>query len=228
MDEAPQRPDVESLSGLGDVSRETRTRLAVYRRLLIAWQARINLVAPSTLEDAWRRHFLDSAQLVALAPPRPRRWIDLGSGAGFPGLVAAILLAPASPQTEVCLVESDARKCAFLRAVIAETGLAATGLAVRVLTMRADRAATVLGAGPAVISARALAPLPRLLELVWPFWTTGCVGLFPKGRDIDVELTEARKYWNIHASRLPSATAPDGVILKLEELARADRRHASL
>lgn len=195
--------------------------------LLVKWQARINLVAPGTLDDAWVRHFADSAQLVAHAPARPARWIDLGSGAGFPGLLAAILLAADSPDTEVCLVESDARKCAFLRTVIAETQLAAAGMTVRVLTMRAEDAAPRLGPAPAqgrtVISARALAPLPRLLELVAPFWSRDCVGLFPKGRDVDAELTEARKYWNIAVTRLASTTSGEGVILKLEELARAHR-----
>lgn len=222
MDEWPQPAGGESLLAPGNVSRETLDRLEACHRLLVKWQARINLVAPGTLDDAWRRHFEDSAQLVRHAPPRPARWIDLGTGAGFPGLVAAILLAEISPDTEIVLVESDARKCAFLHAVIAETGLAQAGMTVRVLTMRAERAAAELDRIPAVISARALAPLPRLMELVWPFWSRGCVGLFPKGRDVDSELTEARKWWNITASRLASTTSREGAILKVEELARVD------
>lgn len=222
MDESVQVSDAESLSGLGGVSRETRARLERYHSLLERWQARINLVSPATLPQAWVRHFADSAQLLTLAPDRPARWIDLGSGAGFPGLVAAHILAERSPQTPVYLVESDARKAAFLQTVIAETGLAQTGMTVRVLPLRAAAAARELGAGPGVISARALAPLPRLLDLAWPFWGRGSVGLFPKGQDVEAELTEAAKYWNISASRHPSATAPEGVILKVEDLTRVE------
>ncbi|MEQ8746378.1 16S rRNA (guanine(527)-N(7))-methyltransferase RsmG [Pyruvatibacter sp.] len=211
--------DLESVCGLGAVSRETRERLRAYHALLVKWQGTINLVSPSTIEQAWERHFADSAQLLALAPQGVERWLDIGSGAGFPGLVIAIMLAEIDPRAEVVLVESDTRKCAFLQTVIAQTGAPA-----RVMAMRAGSAAAELAALPPaglqVISARALAPLPKLLEMIEPFWTQHSVGLFPKGRDVGLELTEASKWWTIKASNIPSHTSGDGVILKLEELAR--------
>ena len=211
--------DIESLSGLGTVSRETRARLETYRALLVKWQKSINLVAPSTLEAAWERHFADSAQLMAHAPADIRLWLDVGSGAGFPGLVAGIMMMEAHPRAKTVLIESDTRKCAFLQTVIAQTKAP-----VRVLPMRVEKAAAdvagQLGGYPDVISARAVAPLPKLLHMIEPFWSQGCTGLFMKGRDVVFELTEAAKCWTIKVSQAPSITAGDGVILKLEELAR--------
>ncbi len=207
--------DAESLSGLASVSRETRGRLETYAALLEKWQKSINLVSPKTLPELWTRHFADSAQLLAHAPEKPGIWADLGSGGGFPGLVVAILLMERDPDSRVFLIESDTRKAAFLQAVIAETRAPAT-----VIAKRAEQAAEVLPEVPRVISARALAPLVKLCELAWPYWSPGCVGLFLKGRDVGSELTEAAKCWNISARQLPSHTAADGVILKLEELAR--------
>jgi len=219
VDKGLQVTDIESLSGLAHVSRETRTRLETYLALLVKWQASINLVAPSTLEDAWARHFADSAQLLAYAPDEIRLWLDVGSGAGFPGLVMGILLMETHPDAEVVLIESDTRKCAFLQTVIAQTKAP-----VRVLPMRVEKVAgdiiEKVGGYPDVISARAVAPLPKLLEMIAPFWSQDCIGLLMKGRDVVFELTEAAKCWTIKASQAPSITAGDGVILKLEELAR--------
>jgi len=219
VDKGLQVSDIESLSGLAGVSRETRERLETYQALLVKWQASINLVAPSTLEGAWERHFADSAQLLAHAPADIKLWLDVGSGAGFPGLVMGILLMETHPGAEVVLIESDTRKCAFLQTVIAQTKAP-----VRVLPMRVEKAAEdvlgKVGGTPDVISARAVAPLPKLLEMIAPFWSQDCIGLFMKGRDVVFELTEAAKCWTIKASQAPSITAGDGVILKLEELAR--------
>lgn len=191
----------------------------MYQALLIKWQASINLVAPSTLEAAWERHFADSAQLLAHAPAEIKLWLDVGSGAGFPGLVMGLLLMENHPGAEVVLIESDTRKCAFLQTVIAQTKAP-----VRVLPMRVEKAAEDVvgrvGGYPDVISARAVAQLPKLLDMIAPFWAQDCVGLFMKGRDVVFELTEAAKCWTIEASQAPSITAGDGVILKLEELAR--------
>ena len=158
------------------VSRETLGRLEVYAAELVKWQKTINLVAPSTLPDVWHRHFADSAQLVALAPVAgsvtspnsdavvPLTWIDLGSGAGFPGLVAAIMLAPTG-RWRVTLVESDSRKAAFLRHVARTVGVPVDNLC-----ERAERAATRANlAYASVISARALAPLTQLLAWALPF-----------------------------------------------------------
>jgi len=207
--------DLSALPGLHTVSRETQARLTLYKDLLVKWQRSVNLISLAAGEDIWRRHFADSAQLLTLAPDRFDLWLDIGSGAGFPGLVIAVLLRDRHPGAEVILVESDARKCAFLQTVIAATDAPA-----RVLAMRADRAARHMPAQPDVISARALAPLPRLCEIIWPFWAPGCVGLFPKGRNVGEELTHATKHWSMQLTQHPSCTARDGTILKLEALAR--------
>lgn len=215
MDKGLQVSEFESVLGLGNVSRETVARLETYHALLVKWQASINLVAPSTLEDAWARHFADSAQLMAHVPDELHLWLDVGSGAGFPGLVAAIMMMETHPAARVVMIESDTRKCAFLQTVIAQTRAPA-----QVLPMRVEKAVDRLGEHPQVISARAVAPLPKLLDMIEPYWSQNCVGLFLKGRDVASELTEAAKCWTIKASRVPSITDGDGAILKLEELAR--------
>ncbi|WP_085883455.1 16S rRNA (guanine(527)-N(7))-methyltransferase RsmG [Oceanibacterium hippocampi] len=200
----------EAFSARADVSRETMERLERYEILLRQWQGAINLVGKRTLEDVWRRHFLDSAQLLSHVPEMSAGpWVDLGSGAGFPGLVMAILGA-----SDVHLVESDLRKCIFLRQVARETET--------VVTVHNCRIEEVPVTGAAVISARALAPVARLLELAEPLAREDTIFLFPKGQDVDAELTEAAKYWNITPDRLPSQTATDGVILRWKGLRRHD------
>jgi len=199
-----------------NVSRETLAHLERYVALLRKWLPAINLVGARTLDDVWRRHMLDSAQLAGLASGK--RWLDLGSGAGFPGLVLAIL-----GVGEVHLVESDARKAAFLSAVVRETGVRATVHATRIESLRAEPFD--------VITARALAPLKRLLEWSERFRRDlapsplegegrggGCtipstVSLFPKGQDVDVELTEAAKCWKLTVDRVPSLSDPRGTVL---------------
>lgn len=183
-----------------DVSRETIDRLETYASLLRQWQTRINLVAPATLETLWQRHMADSAQLLTLAPRSPT-WLDLGSGAGFPGLVIAIMGA-ADGAPSVTLVESDTRKCAFLREVARHCGIA-----VDIRNARIETVATQDILGPfGVVSARALAPLPRLLELAAPFLGPGSTAVFPKGRDVEQELAEARRTWCLDATLVPSRT----------------------
>jgi len=191
------------------VSRETRTQLERYVALLKHWQCRINLVGMSTLDDIWCRHVLDSAQLLDLAPRRsadkpPQCWTDLGSGAGFPGLVLAILGAG-----EVHLIESDARKCAFLREAARVTACPVT-----IHNARIERLTPWLSD---VITARALAPLPRLLALARPFARAGTVVLVPKGRNLAAELTEATKSWTIACDLVPSRTAPASRILRISD-----------
>ena len=181
---------VEFAAAFG-VSRETIGRLEVYASVLQRWQKTINLVAPSTVGDVWHRHFADSAQVLALAPAGPLRWLDLGSGGGFPGLVIGLMLAE-RPGSAVTLIESDARKCAFLREVVRQTGLGAL-LRVDILTGRIELAANTSKVGVVdVISARALAPLDRLLGWCQPYFGAGTIGLLPKGRDVDAELAVAR------------------------------------
>ncbi|GAB4533104.1 MAG: 16S rRNA (guanine(527)-N(7))-methyltransferase RsmG [Parvularculaceae bacterium] len=192
------------------VSHETKVLLEKYDALLLKWAAKINLVARSTLEDRWRRHFLDSAQIIEFLSENTQILVDLGSGAGFPGLVLAIL--GAERGLHVHLIESDRKKCAFLQTVVRETGAPATIHAARAESLDPIRAD--------VVTARALAPLKNLLELTAPFAaeTTRC--LFLKGRDVDVELTEAAKCWNIDAIRRPSRTDPAATILEVRSFAR--------
>jgi len=196
------------------VSRETRTRLEAYATTLRQWQKAINLVAPSTLPDLWRRHIADSAQIVDLAPAGIRTWADLGSGGGFPGLVAAILLAEREPSARVTLIESDQRKAAFLR-----EAARAAGVVVDIFPERIERTAT-RGSVKAVdvISARALAPLSQLFELASPFSAAATVWLLPKGRDVGAEVQDAEKAWKFDAELVPSLTDPEGRIVVVRNL----------
>lgn len=196
------------------VSRETLAKLERYAELLSLWQRTINLVAPSTLPDLWQRHFADSAQLLASAPPAPRTWVDLGSGAGFPGLVVAILLADRSPNARVTLIESDSRKAAFLGEVSRQTGVA-----VDIRIGRIEIASTRAKLESVdVISARALAPLARLLALALPLWGSGTVGLFLKGRGVETEVKAAQAGFAFQCELVPSRTDPSGQCAVVREL----------
>ena len=196
-----------------DVSRETLERLTVFLDLLRRWQPAINLVGPGSLADPWRRHILDSAQLAAHLPAEAGDLVDLGSGAGFPGMVLALLGVP-----EVHLIEADRRKAQFLREVARATGAAATIPPERLEQMRAWPAA--------VITARALAPLPRLLELAERFLVSDSVCLLLKGKSIGHELTDARVSWHMVAETFPSVSAPSGTVLKLRGICRARDRQS--
>lgn len=190
------------------VSRETLVRLTRYASLLQKWQPAINLVGPRTMSDLWRRHFFDSAQLYPLMPEGVRKLVDLGSGAGFPGLVLAIM-----GIEDVHLIESDTRKATFLREVSRETATP--------VTIHAHRAEQMPAFPADVVTARALAPLDRLLDLAWPFLTTDSVALFLKGQDIDSELTAATKKTTMRVERVPSRSDPRGTVLVLREIHRA-------
>jgi 16S rRNA (guanine527-N7)-methyltransferase len=200
------------------VSRETCARLEVHIALLTRWNARINLVSKATIDTAWARHVADSAQLFDLATRSAATWIDLGSGAGFPGLVVAALAEEKQPDLHVTLVESDARKAAFLAAAAREMGLDVT---------IEQRRIEALPARPHdVVSARALAPLDRLCALAHRFSARhpgppagpGTVFLFPKGARLDSELTAATAHWHIRAERIVSRTDPAATILRILEL----------
>ena len=203
------------------VSRETVARLEVYADLLRRWQKTINLVAPSTLNDIWGRHLADSAQLWALGPTgpapdgTPAHWLDIGSGAGFPGLVLAILGAQAG-QTRHTLIESDTRKAAFLREVARATGVAVEILAQRIEVPQTPAKVREVNC----VTARALAPLPRLLELAAPFLGRDSVGLFLKGREFAAELQEASEVWAFAYDLYPSVTDPEARIVRLTTLYR--------
>lgn len=197
------------------VSRETIEKLATYEAMLKRWQKTINLVAPSTLPQIWHRHFADSAQLWHLRPPEARTWLDLGSGAGFPGLVIAIL-ASEGGGTRHTLIESDSRKAAFIREVAR-----ATGVVVDILCMRIEIPETRVKVGEInCVTARALAPLPRLIELADPYFGPATAGMFSKGREVAMEIEQARQDWDFEAELVPSVTDPQGSVLLLKSLKR--------
>jgi 16S rRNA (guanine527-N7)-methyltransferase len=194
------------------VPRETIHRLTRYAELLDRWQKAINLVAPSTLPQLWSRHYADSAQLRSLAP-EARVWLDLGSGAGFPGLVVAILQTGIS-DFRMHLAESNHKKCAFLAEVVR-----ATEAPVDIHAMRIEQLAErVQSLRPDVVSARALAPLPRLLELAAPFFGEGIRGLFLKGREAQTEIEAARLGWAFDVRLHASLTAKDASIVEVAGL----------
>jgi 16S rRNA (guanine527-N7)-methyltransferase len=199
---APEPLSADDFARGENVSRETLERLRRYLALLDHWQKRINLVGRATLVDPWRRHILDSAQLAGLVEGPVI--VDLGSGAGLPGLILAIF----RPELLLHLVESDARKCAFLREAARETGAAVTVHVARAETLDPFPCDTVV--------ARALAPLGKLLPLAVRFTPRFCV--FPKGAEVEQELTESRKDWKFKLERVPSRTDPRGVVLRLREV----------
>lgn len=199
--------DPEGFAELTGVSRETMARLEAYAELLKRWSDRINLVGGNTLDDLWRRHFLDSAQLLPLIPEGARSLVDLGSGSGFPGLVLAILGVPA-----VELIEVDARKCAFLRE--------AARIAAAPITIHNTRAEAMTPSPVDVVTARGCAPLDRLLVFSQRFIDPKTVCLFLKGERVAEELTAARRAWMMTASFHASRSDPRGVILSLEQIAR--------
>jgi len=207
---AVNRPfTAEAFADRCDVSRETLDRLRCYRDLLEHWQKAINLVGPSTLEDAWRRHFWDSAQLLKHLPAETGSLLDIGSGAGFPGLVLAILGVPG-----VSLVESDGRKCTFLREVARQTGTT--------VAIHAERLENLTGRiePPDVITARAVASFDLLLEKTKLYMKPNTVCLFHKGRHADDEIAITRRHWTMELEKIPSETDPSGVILRAKGIRR--------
>ena len=191
---------------LTPVSRETLDRLDRFVAVFLAWQQRMNLIASSTEPKLWTRPIADSLQLLALAP-HARIWVDLGSGAGFPGAVLACALAD-RPGARVHLVERSTKKAAFLREAVHATGAPADVHAVGLEEFVENLAAPV-----DVVTARALAPLAGLLTATYPLLKTGTLGLFPKGQDVDAELTAAAKCWSIQSSLAPSVTDPKARIV---------------
>jgi len=205
----------EAIGLLGSaVSRETWERLEQFVELLLTWQGSRNLIASSTIPRLWTRHVADSLQLVPMVP-NARRWIDLGAGGGFPGLVIACALA-GQEGAAVHLIESVQKKAVFLRAAVSELSLPAIVHARRIedfVPTTAERFD--------VVTARALAPLDKLIGYAIPLLKTGAVGLFPKGQDVEAELTQASKYWRIDAELVPSRTDRQARIVLLR---RASRR----
>jgi len=189
------------------VSRETYSALNAFAALLLRWNRTVNLISRRDEPDLWPRHIADSLQLVPLTAPDTQRGIDLGSGAGFPGLVLSI-----ATGIPFDLIEADLRKAAFLREAARTTGAPATVHAVRA------EAATMPPAP--LVTARALAPLPDLLSLAAPFLASGGTCLFLKGANASSELTAAAAEWHMQVERVPSQTAPDACILRISDIAR--------
>ena len=212
MDEAIAADRARAL-GIVNVSRETLERLDRFVALLLTWQRTTNLIAPSTVLQVWTRHIADSLQLIELAPAA-RIWIDLGSGGGFPGLPIACALA-AMPGAAIHLVESNQKKAAFLREAARVTGAPAIVHAVRIEKFVDDFAP-----GAEAVTARAVASLKVLLNECFILLQKGAIGIFPKGQDVEAELTEASKYWNMTVDLVPSRTDPKARIAVVRSLER--------
>jgi 16S rRNA (guanine527-N7)-methyltransferase len=195
-------------------------RLDRFVALLLEWQNRVNLIAASTLECVWTRHVADSLQLLAQAP-EARNWVDLGSGGGFPGMVIACALADDSA-ARVHLVESNGKKAAFLREAARITNAPAI-----IHPVRIEDFVHKFSESPQIVTARALAPLEQLLTTAYPLLKRGALGLFPKGQNVDAELTAATKYWKIQATLEPSVTEQKARIVVVRKLEPAlDPRRA--
>jgi len=193
------------------VSRETEDRFRLLGEHLIKWNERINLVSKTTLDDMWRRHFLDSGQLAAFIPSTARSLADLGSGAGFPGLVLA-----AMTELDIHLIESDTRKAVFLR-----EGARLIG---RHITVHQKRIESLQGLAVDVVTARALAPIEKLLEYAEPLLKKDGIALFLKGNTLQTELTDSKKSWHIESTQSRSRSESSGCILKVEAFSRVEHR----
>jgi 16S rRNA (guanine527-N7)-methyltransferase len=205
--------DRDRALGIVPVSRETGQLLQVFVDLLLQHSAQQNLISRSTLPHIWTRHVADSLQLLGLAP-EAKTWIDLGSGAGLPGLVLACALTGRAG-AKVHLVESIGKKAAFLQRAVSHIGVPAV-----VHNVRIEDFVKNFKAPADVVTARALAPLDRLLALAEPLLKTPTIGLFPKGQDVEAELTQASKCWNIEAELAPSKTNPQSRIVIVRGLRR--------
>jgi 16S rRNA (guanine527-N7)-methyltransferase len=181
--------------------------------LVEKWNPAINLVAPGSLADAWQRHVMDSAQLFQFIPPQSKKAADFGSGAGFPGLVLAVMAQTALPHLHMTLVESDKRKATFLSQAARQLGLS--------VTVRSDRAEVLLRLGADVVTARALAPLTTLCGIAARHMAAGGVAIFPKGTQADKELEDAATQWQFQAEKTQSKTDPAGRILTLKSIQHA-------
>jgi 16S rRNA (guanine527-N7)-methyltransferase len=201
--------DFRPLSDSLDVSRETLARLEDYRILLAKWAPRINLVGSSTVDHFWSRHALDSAQLLDFAGPGALRWVDVGTGAGFPGLIVASLLA-GRRGVHVTLIEPNLKRCAFLRE--------AARLLAAPVTILDAKVENVTPFAADVWTARAFAPLPRLLPVAWPWAEHGARIILLKGEGVENEVREASTAWRFQTREAPSLSDPRGRVIELREL----------
>ena len=205
----PEVVDAASFQAASGASDAEMADLERFRTLLAAWNEKLNLVGPSALETFWPRHAWDSAQLLRIEP-EAKTWADLGAGAGFPGLVLAILL-KGTPDAHVHLVESLAKRCRFLEAAVGTLNLPATvhNARAEALSLKVD-----------VVTARAVAPLHKLLGFAEPYLKRGAVGLFLKGQDVASELTEATRYWKFDVKLTPSLSSTEGQVVRVKGLSR--------
>lgn len=195
-----------------DVSRETLEKLESYVAALLKWQKAINLIAPSTIPHVWERHILDSAQVFKLRHVESGSWLDIGSGAGFPGLVCAIMASELAPDLSFTFIESDLRKGSFIREVAR-----ICSVKVAVLTRRVEDAPAQ---NAHIISARALADLQRLCDLAFPHLAPDGKCLFLKGANAEQEIIEAKEIWQMSLETHPSLTSTDGRIVEIGDLSR--------
>ena len=202
---------VDVIQSKYDVSRETCERLQIFAETLEKWNPKINLVSKNSLRDLWTRHILDSVQVFGV-PTLGTSWLDIGSGGGLPGIIIAILAAEKAPDMKVTLIESDQRKCAFLRNVARECGVK--------VSVKSQRIEAVVGIQADVLSARALAELSDLLSFSEHHLAQSGTAVFPKGANWKKEVDNARKRWRFECEEITSLTEPEAVILKIKGVAR--------
>lgn len=200
----------EDFASQTNVSRETLADYQAWQALLFKWNRKINLVSPAALDDFWRRHALDSWQITPYMADRACNYIDLGSGAGFPGIALAIAAKSKTPESHILMVESAGKKASFLKTVIRELHLPAS--------VTSQRAEEIPAKPYDIVSARAFAPLDRLLNYAQPFWGEATIGLFLKGGNVQDELTDADKSWTYSKDVIPSLSESTGCILKITGL----------
>lgn len=196
----------QKLSELGNVSRETFHKLELYHQLLLKWQKKINLVSPTTISNAWERHFFDSVQLFYLLSDEDKTIFDLGSGAGFPGLVLSIM-----GKSGISLIEVDQKKCSFLFEVIRQTFSNAKIINQRIEKVNFDKKANV-------ITSRACASLNELLNYSYPLLSLNGRCLFLKGKDWEKEIEEAQRKWMFHVKHYPNRVSGDGCVLEINSI----------
>ena len=202
----------EILKSQLNVSRETLDLFSLYAETLAKWQAKINLISGKTINDLWERHFLDSAQLYSLLPSGTKSILDIGSGAGFPGMVLALM-----GVKNVTLVESDLKKCLFLSEVLRQTGKHANIINCRIEEFD--------GGYFDIITARALAPMDKLLSYINPHFGPTTRGVFLKGERLDRELTKAKKQWKLKYKTFPSITDDGGSIIIVEKISSVSEQY---
>jgi 16S rRNA (guanine527-N7)-methyltransferase len=219
-DSAAENFGPEEFAACAGVSRETLERLKLYAAMLEDWNTRQNLVSEASLQTMWRRHFWDSAQLVKFIPKEAKSLVDLGAGAGFPGVVLAELKR-GDPKFKVVLYEATAKKCRFLKAVVERLALD--------VDIRQGRIEDSPRQAFKVITARACAPLTKLLAYAQRFWGKDTVAVFLKGQNVEPELTQSHKSWRMQVERHPSQSDASGVILEIHELRRVadERKHSN-